>query len=518
MNQPLTIEAVAPISAPKIILPLAHVKLVDQGTHFLKIKVVHFGQEQLHWLPLSLLDNPTRLQAYLADQVGYREPDTNSLIRQWQDLLPSLPYILGTSRLGWPADRKAFVYNGTVYPLNHRDPLQYEFVAPEGTIIKQASQAFTPKGDRGIQFQAFQALWKASWEFRLALSLATVSPLLEPLNVPPLLFHVAGLSGWGKTTLFRLALSAFADPDSPLIKIDASKDTQNYADAQLGILRNFPMLLDETTLGDPGQMAKTMYNLAMGRTKGRLGGSETLYLPTEPMKYNLVVFLSGEAPLRNHLEHSGAAARLVEVVLEKEIFTKGELPKWWDLAQTHYGWYGHAFIQRVIQQYFSDGQEGKQLKALYEECREGISGWCQHHSRSLDFLAALQLGHYLSSQLLFHECEDTASHGQLLQDGEKFVRTITEKLHTRTMLDQVVECIQEVSGIGPYVERGFIPTAHLEDVEKGCDLDRSQLGKFLIAQGLVSKIEPRKVAGGISQRCYILTPAGKEKLCSFTTP
>jgi len=41
--------------------------------------------------------------------------------------------------------------------------------------------------------------------------------------------------------------------------------------------------------------------MAMGRTKGRLGGSETLYLPTEPMKYNLVVFLSGEAPLRNHL-------------------------------------------------------------------------------------------------------------------------------------------------------------------------------------------------------------------------
>jgi len=518
MKQDSTLEQTTPLTTNKLLLPLAQVKLVDQGTHFLKIKVVFFGQEQQHWMPLSLLDNPWKFSAYLADKVGYREQDTDSLKKQWQDSLSDLPYILGTSRLGWTADGKAFVYNGRVYPLDAKETLQYEFVAPEGTIIKQASQAFTPKGDKGEQFQTFRTLWKDSWEFRLVLSLATVSPLLEPLNVPPLLFHLAGLSGWGKTTLLRLALSGFADPDSPLVKIDASKDTQNYADAQLGILRNFPILLDETTLGEPGSMEKVMYNLAMGRTKGRLGGSETLYLPTEPMQYNLVVFLSGEASLRNHLQHSGAAARLMEIMLEKEIFSKGDLPQWWDFAQTHYGWYGHTIIQDVIHQYFCDGQNGTQLKALYGECREGISRWCQNHSRSLDFLAALQLGHYLSANVLFHGCENSSPHAQCLEEAEEFVGTITEKLHTRTMLDQVVECIQDIQGINSWVERGFIPTSNLEPVAQGCDWSHSQLGKFLINHGMVSKIQPRKVEGGTSQRCYILTPSGKEKLCSNTTP
>lgn len=520
MNQNSTVDQPALLSSSPLLIPLAQVKIVEKGTHFLKIKKVFFGTEQQYWIPLSFLNDERKLQAYLADQVGYRETDINSQIQLLQDSLVGLPHILGTSRLGWTADGKAFIYNGTVYPLNPQDPLQYEFVAPEGTLIKQASRAFTPKGNRDEQFQAFQKLWKQSWEFCVALSLATASPLLEPLNISPLLIHVAGPSGWGKTTLLRLGLSAFADPDSPLTKIDASKDTQNYADAQLGILRNFPLLLDETTLGESGQMEKVMYNLAMGRTKGRLGGAETLYLPTEPMSYNLVCFLSGEAPLRNNLEHKGAAARLAEIVLEKEIFPKEDLPTWWDFAQSHYGWYGHELIRNIIDLYFSKGQAGSELKALYGQFRHGISGWCQAHSRSLDFLASLQLGHYLGSQLLFHQFEilSSTSHTQLLQEGEEFVHTVSDKLHTRTMLDQVVECIQEVPFLGTWVERGFIPILNLEEAARECGLDRSQFGKFLINQGVVSKTEPRKVSEGKSQRCYILTPAGKERLCSSTTP
>ena len=169
MNSISSSEQTTPM-AYKILIPLAKIELVDQGTHFLKIKVVFFGQEQHHWIPLSLLNNRFKLQAYLADQVGYHESDIDSQMKQLQDSLTDLPCILGTSRLGWTPDGKAFVYNGTVYHLDPQDPQQYEFVAPEGTLIKQASRAFTPKGDRDKQFRAFQTLWKESWEFRMVLS------------------------------------------------------------------------------------------------------------------------------------------------------------------------------------------------------------------------------------------------------------------------------------------------------------------------------------------------------------
>ena len=57
MAQLSTIDQAVQLSTRKLILPLSQVKLVDQGTHFLKIKQVFFGDEQPHWMPLSMLDN-----------------------------------------------------------------------------------------------------------------------------------------------------------------------------------------------------------------------------------------------------------------------------------------------------------------------------------------------------------------------------------------------------------------------------------------------------------------------------
>ena len=489
---------------------IARVEIVEQGKHYLK--VTHHS-DKVAWIPMSTAQSPTQLKRFLADTFGVANVGKVELTGLTSNT-EILPKYLGTSRLGWSANHEAFLYDGTVFYATSQSENRYEFIAPAGTLIATAAKAFSPKGDRQTQYEGYQELWKRSEEFRLVLSLATVCPFMEILEAPTIAFHLVGTSGFGKTTLIRAGIAAFADPDSPLTKIDFSKDTQNYADAQLGILKNFPLLLDETTLHDSKQMAQVAYNIAMGRTKGRLGGPEQMYLPTEPLPYYLVCFLSGESSLREHMDQRGATARLMELVLDKPLFEKGEHAKWWDLASNHYGWYGRDLVQRVLEQYFKDGQQGSQLKEQYAKSHLDIEKWCSDHPRMVDFLAAVQVGYVLASRLLWHGFNDLQPEqlAEMEVESNDFVHDLYDRLNKRTKLDSVVETIQADPKCEEWVQRGYIPIWAIATVAEEFDLTRQgELGRFLINHGIVSKVESRKIQES-SMRCYILTEEGKQRL------
>jgi hypothetical protein len=506
--------AVAP--ATFTLAPRAIVEMAERGQHFLE---AHggFGDVRTAWIPLADLSNPNTVRDHLANRFGYLsqdkdDPEVKKLISAAKQ--PLIPRVSGTSRLGWTIARDAFVYDGTVFYVSKPPKRSYEFVAPDGTLIRRAVDALTPRGERSTQYGEFRKLWPRSWEFRLILSLATVSPFLEALNAPPIACHLAGPSGVGKTTLLRLAgIAPYADPDSPLTKIDFSKDTQNYADAQLGILHNFPLLLDETTLRDSGQIAEAAYNIAVGRTKGRLTGPEQNYLPAEPLAYTLVCFLSGEASIREQIDQRGGAARLLEIVSQRPLLSKTELPKYWAFAKEHYGWYGRDLLDRVIRHHFADGKDGQKLQDVYSRFRRDAAPWCRDHSRMLDAIAATQLGFYLATRLLFDDFAylRAGDHSQLLEDSSKFAREVYAQINKTTKADEVMAAIRELSRASEWAQRGFIPPADLDLVAREFEMDRSRFTQFLRNQGIVQKIEPRKIEGQ-SVRCYVLSEEGKRRL------
>jgi hypothetical protein len=321
--------------------PLAVVDIAEQGRYFVKLRGGTPGDERTVWMPIATVQNWRQLKTFIAEHFGYATDGQDPILAKLTKAVPKLARVIGTSRLGWTPRQDAFIYGSTVFDAISPPTRQYEFVAPEGTLLKQASQALDPKGSRDEQYSAFKRLWDASADFKLVLALATISPFLEIVGAPPIAFHLAGPTGLGKTTLLRLGNSAFADPDSPLTKVDLSKDTQNYADAQLGILHNFPLLLDETTLRDPKQLAEAAYNIAVGRTKGRLGGPEQNYQPAESLSYTLVCFLSGEVSIREEFDHRGGAARLIELVTHEPLLPKNELPKWFNFSRQHWGSASH---------------------------------------------------------------------------------------------------------------------------------------------------------------------------------
>ncbi len=249
-------------------------------------------------------------------------------------------------------------------------------------------------------------------------------------------------------------------------------------------------------------------------------GPDKLYLPAESVSYALVCFLSGELPIRAHMEQRGASARFLEVVLNEPIFPAGDLDTWWDRAKSHWGWYGRDLVERVIERYFANGRNGHPLQGMYSYFRAGFARLYQDHSRMLDFLALTQLGYYLATTLLFHGfgCIRPSLHEKVTRKSKRFACEVYERLNRGTKLDQVIAAICVIEGIGRWVEKGFIPLESLEGIATDFGMaEKGRLGRFLINQGVVTKSEPRKLDGGGSARCYVLSAEGKQRLSVSST-
>jgi hypothetical protein len=495
---------------------LAIVEIPERGEHLVKVRGGLGGEERDLMIPLKVARSTRKLEEFLEAKLGVpltagATRDVSTLVKE----LAALPRRVGTSRLGWTPEHDAFVYNGTIYYAAKSPARRYEFVVPDGTLVRQAVDALTPRGSRETQYEAFRTLWQRSEVFRLALSLATISPFLEIVGAPPIAFHLAGRSGFGKTTLLRLAISAFADPDSPITRVDFSKDTENYADAQLGMLHNFPLLLDETTLRDAGELAGAAYNIAVGRTKGRLAGPEKNYLPADTHTYTLVCFLSGEASIRDEMDRRGGAARMLEIIADEPLLPADKLPRWYAAAGEHYGWYGRDLVERGIAVHFGEGKGGEPLREEYARRRQAIVGWCDDHARLVDALASVEVGYYLAWKLLGHDFQrlPKPEHRALRGEAAAFTRNVYERLNKTTKIDHVLAAIREVPGIERCVEAGFIPRSTVHEVAEEFDLaQRGKLAEFLRRHDIVTKTEARKIDGLYSERCLILSSEGRRRL------
>jgi hypothetical protein len=232
MNGPTQLSQLSPATAepekapppqPFTLAPIAVIEMAEQGQYFLKVRGGVPGCERTAWMALSQLQHEYGLRRFVADSFGYVVREHDPLLESLAIAANTVPRLVGTSRLGWTPQRDAFLYGSTVVTVAPDSTRAYEFVAPVGTLLKRAEEALQPTGSREAQYQAFRKLWEQSADFRLVLSLAAVSPFLEVINAPSIVFHLAGLWGSGKTTLLRLGLSVYANPDSPLTRIDFSK-------------------------------------------------------------------------------------------------------------------------------------------------------------------------------------------------------------------------------------------------------------------------------------------------------
>jgi hypothetical protein len=377
-----------------------------------------------------------------------------------------------------------------------------------------------PKGSREKQYRHLRELSTKS-EGLLVLSAATASPVLELVGAPTTVLHIAGPSGYGKSCLCRLAISLYGDPSGSLLRFDMSKDTANYVDARLGIVRHFPVLIDETTLLDSDAISKLAYNVALGADKGRLGGTEKGYTPTDPNHYRLVAFSSGEHSIRDQVEHRGATARIAEIVLNKPIFAAAECRRWYQRADQHHGWFGRDLIKSVITRYQGEKTNPwARLRKLYDRIHDNTAAWCHDHGRVIDFLAVLQLGYILMHRQLNMKFRalKKAELKTIRKKARKFARTIYGQLNLVVGVDRVLSEIRQVPNIDRWVKKGLVPLSILQTVAIRLGMvQRGRLTAMLKKHNISSGVQPRqiqfnKTAARISCRCILLTTEGMKRL------
>jgi hypothetical protein len=463
-------------------------------------------------VPLRIAHQVNKLRAVLADSFGVTlGKDAVEDIAQRAETAPPR---YGTRRLGWTNDRQAFFFPDKVFGTAGKR--RASFVALDGTQTAEARMALTPRGSRTEQYIVLKKLRRDDEVFRLILSIVAVSPLLEVLGAPLLLFHLAGPTGIGKTTLLRLGISVYADPDSPLFMVNFAKDTPNFVDSVLGILHNFPFLLDETTLQGAGQLNDAAYRIASGRTKRRLRGAEHDFEAAGSQAYTLTCLMSGERSIVRNMKRLGARARMLEIEVTDSLLPHAGGENLYDFAHQCFGWFGRDLFASVFRTYFGDNQGGKRLRRRYERLRSEMQRrWPDDHGRLHDALAAICLGDYLVACQLASESGDTPKPdlARLRRRAKNFARRMYYRLQRTADPRDIIREMRAIPRIGRWVDRGFIPVKTLQKhaIGRVSGLTKNKLFGFLKTNGVVDKSEPRKLRKR-NQRCYIFTNRGRKLL------
>jgi len=209
------------------------------------------------------------------------------------------------SRTGWLGP-DVFMSHETIWS-TEADP---EVVA-SGDLTRY-TRVLAPRGSLDAHARAVAAAWRASPIARVAVCAALAATLLDRVGMRGFAVHLCGDSSRGKTTMLRVAASVFGDPDDPAW-VASWNTTANAAESRAATLCDLPLCYDEAGASDLVAIRRLVYTLANGEGRGRLGRDTSLRTVTS---WRTVVLSSGEIPLADSTQATGAQARVLDLIVD----------------------------------------------------------------------------------------------------------------------------------------------------------------------------------------------------------
>ena len=145
---------------------------------------------------------------------------------------------------------------------------------------------------------------------------ALASPLLKHFDIDPFIVDLHGKTSQGKTTLLRLASSAWGTENL----VGEWNITKVALERKAAFLNNLPLLLDDTRKASPYVLKDAVYQFSGGKSKGRgnINGVD------EEISYKNIMLSTGEIALTEYnSEMAGVAARVIgvsDIPIKKEEF------------------------------------------------------------------------------------------------------------------------------------------------------------------------------------------------------
>jgi putative DNA primase/helicase len=249
-------------------------------------------------------------------------------------------------------------------------PLPTRFILPNEIIGEQEGVWFVGKGNaakysKGGTFPLWQSLIAApcvdNSYLIMALSTSFAGPLLEPLNIPGLGFHLFGESTTGKTTTLIIGGSVWSSPKF----MRTWRATLNGLEIQAASRSSTLLTVDESNEVEGKVLDSSVYMLLHGTTKDRMrrdtSGRENLY-------WRVCILSSGEHSIEAHqatakIDHKvGQTVRMIDIPVASGThglfenlhrYTSGA--KFSDAlraaAAMHYGYAGPLFVEKLIKEY-----------------------------------------------------------------------------------------------------------------------------------------------------------------------
>ncbi len=150
--------------------------------------------------------------------------------------------------------------------------------------------------------------YRESLAFRLMMGASFVSPLLEPLNLQPFVFHLWGPTGCGKTLTLQAAMSVWGDP-----RIGGMTKTMNMTvNAMLStsaFLRNLPFGGDELQIIK--NRRENYDRLIMSCTEGMDRARMTYSSLNRTQTWRCAFLFTGEEPCVDTSSGGGAVNRVI---------------------------------------------------------------------------------------------------------------------------------------------------------------------------------------------------------------
>jgi putative DNA primase/helicase len=278
-----------------------------------------------------------------------------------------LPQLQISSHLGWqgPQGRRGFLWGRTLIrragrltvaaDLGNLAPEQWAkgLVAFRGLTAgdEQVADAYHAAGTLEGWTGAVRVLRRYPRAL-LALYAAFLPPLLTILGVPNFVIDWANRTSTGKTTLLRVAASAWGKPDERAADgaLWTWDLTRVWAERASAVLTGLPLILDDTKRAkDPRLVATLLYEVTSGRGRGR--GNRTTIEPTRT--WHTVLLSTGEAPATSFTQDGGTRTRCVEVrgmpFGEATPETRRVVERLTRRLQRHYGHAGPAFVEWLLQ-------------------------------------------------------------------------------------------------------------------------------------------------------------------------
>lgn len=367
-------------------------------------------------------------------------------------------------------------------------------------ILDEHEHHLTRKGDQVMTIEICNEVMhdRINTQFLLATSLA--APIFGALDLKSLIVNVFGRSSQGKTTILKLCMSLWSNPEDENLATTWF-NTEGAICSSLNNLEGVPYLIDDTSQGNIKNFTSVVYNIEEGKSKGRLN---KLFKLDSVAKWHTCILSGSETSMYNRTDEDkkGILRRLVEVeVVEGDLIRDEKQSRNVDeVRKENYGDVGISFVRKLFENNLIDKQLEKLRKILVKEQNSlqsiiGSNGIARGLAEKLAVvLLAAKLGKkYLG---LNFDIDDLTEYTQMLilKSEKKVEEVMVDKKDYETCYKEVCQFVEEKLDERYIAEHVYhIPVPYFNVLEKKYGYDYKELRSLFAKQGICNFNNPSDV-------------------------